>query len=236
MVYYGRSRVPRRAPAAGLYVKQKRKVPEKIKKYVKKEMKREVEKRWKTESFQLNLDYNLTTNIYTFLNGISQGDNTFERAGNQITITEIEIMLTVTPAANLNSRVRLLMFFDKMPNGQLPNNNASTNSIFAEAPAGAANATTLLSPLNPNYFPSRYTLLVDRLFTVHQEGGSSNIAVEKVVKIHKKGLKTKVQYHLNNNTIAALVKNSLIIFAISDETGVSQPIMIGRSVIKYIDA
>jgi len=219
----------------GKWANNTRIVPLAIKNYMKRMISRNIEHKWKSGSFQLSLDYITPSNMFQFINGIAQGTGTANRVGARVTMTDVEIVFTVVPKEGVFTRVRLLVFFDKQTNGILPGNNANISSIFADTGV-AGTATTVTSPLHSNFFPSRYTLLMDRLISIDvSTNGATAVSRERMIKFRKR-LRKRVSYTGPTADIPDIVNNSLIVYAISDETGGNAPTCIGQYKLKYLDA
>lgn len=224
-----------RKKGKGKYATSKRVVPDAIKDYVKRSLMRKIEHKWKASSFQLQPDYIAPSNMFQFLNGIGQGSGAGDRIGAKITMKEFSTNITVTAKEGVFTRLRILCFLDKQTNGTLPGNNADISSIFANQGPGG-NPTAVTAVLNQHYFPSRYKLLFDKLVTLDlSTNGSAAVSRERTIRV-RKYMNTRVQYSGSSNDIPSIVKNSLIMYAVSDETATNAPTVIGQYTIKYIDA
>lgn len=238
MVNYRKKKTYTKAKA-GKWSKSKTIVPAAYKSYVKRMVSKNIEHKWKSGTFQLSGNYETASNMFQFLNGVAQGTGTQNRIGARITMTELEMTLTVVPKEGVYTRVRLLAFFDKQTNGILPGNNANISSIFADTGV-TGGPTTLTSPLQSNFFPSRYTLIMDRLISLDvSNNGTSAVSPERMIRI-KRRLRKRVSYTGPSADIPDIVNNSLIVYAISDEKGDppsgNAPTVIGQYKFKYVDA
>jgi len=189
-----------------------------------------LETKWINKTDTINVGYDAPS--IAVLNSMTQGSANNVRVGDKIKMRSLEIKFQMAARTGNADRVRILIFMDKQTNGAPP----AANSIFADG--GASAATSFFQPLHPDYFPSRYQLLRDRMVILTQQGGATNVNQEKLItfKIPLKG--KLVQYRAGSNTgnIDDIVKGSLIMFCVSDALNAAQPAVAYFATFKFQDA
>jgi len=203
---------------------------------VKRMISRSEETKWKHVTNQpVRSGWDGPPNIIKF-NEIGKGVDRTNRDGNVIFMKSLELYVTI--AANSDprgvNRCRLLVFLDKQANGADPN----LKTLFAGYDGSTAfDPSTMMTPLNKDYFGKRYKLLRDRLLVVGQEGGAADYSNERTFRMNIPLKGVRVQYaNTNTGEITDIIKNSLIAVAISDEQVGNQPNLTFKSVLTWKDS
>jgi len=200
---------------------------------VKRMISRNTETKWRQiANDSINTRYGGAGPDISILNALEQGTGQAQRVGRQVAMTSADITLLFVSRQNLFVRCRILIFIDKQSSGMAP---VSAAMLFAAV--GTLDAQTLMTPVNPDLFPSRFTLLRDKTVGVGYENGPTPIAMERTVKFKINLRKTKVQYTAPEANLAAMSKNVLYLFILSDEAVTdNQPAVTARTLLRYKDA
>lgn len=188
--------------------KRKAKVPKPVKTYVKKEFDKLVEDK-QAGGLIAGFDSSYT-GTYTLLNGVAQGTNQGQRIGMQLKNKYLILRLIMNQNAGfvgLSERIRVMLIWDKQPNGAAP----TANQLLTITAAGQA----FISPININA-SKRYRIVYDKLYSLQSRGGANNVAESKMITI-KKNLKLNTKYMDTGATIASIQTNSLYLVTISQE-------------------
>lgn len=190
-----------------------------------------IEQKWKTDvSPATTVGYNGT--FFALCNGMTLGTTHSNRVGNQIRMKQLELGI-VCAAQTQISTVRVLVFIDKQPNQAIFN----PNQIFVNNPPSTLDP---VSPLHPDFWPSRYQLLYDRSTTLTIQGGATNVNGEKRWRI-RIPLKNKRTQFIDSNlgTVADISKNTLWVYMTSDEnftTPTTCPVVTIDYLLRFEDA
>lgn len=147
------------------------------------------------------------------LNGVGQGDDVFQRAGNRIRMRYLRIRVHATTAvdAAIPAIARIMVLYDRQTNLAA----SPDTTILQTATAGLG----YLSPFNLNY-NKRYKVLYDqtRKIQVYAENnaGTASFAEDAtwIIRIPLKGMLTA--YAGTGTTVASISKGSLAMYHISD--------------------
>jgi len=167
---------------------------------------------------------------FTLLNGLKLGTSAFQRIGNKITMKSLYWSLGFGLAAAdsdpatdtnvLNVPVRMMIVYDKQPNGALPV-LGDLLSAFAGVDNTTARAIDMNSPNNLNN-KDRFIVLADKRFILSSNGNSS-----RHIKKYKK-LSTSVAYKSGATVgdITDITSGSLYFIAFTDSeiNGVADPV------------
>lgn len=133
---------------------------------------------------------------FTLLNGLALGTSAFQRIGNKIAMKSLywslafgQNALDADPATDtnvVNSPVRMMIVYDKQPNGSLPV-VGDLLSAFSGIANTTARAIDINSPNNLNN-KDRFVVIADKRFVLSSNGNSS-----RFIKKYKK-LNTSVAY------------------------------------------
>lgn len=146
-----------------------------------------------------------STPSYVLLNGLSQGDDSVTRDGNEIYISSVYIKGSITAADATNS-VRMLVFWDSQPNSTAP---VDAQLFFSPV------AYPHLSTLNYDY-RKRFRVLSDEMFVVDSNDPVS--FYRRYIKIGRKTL-----YVGSSSTITGITKGALYMCMVSDSGASTHP-------------
>lgn len=148
------------------------------------------------------------------LNNLSQGDSETARTADEIRATSIQVRgllyndMTITGAGASSTRVRMILFWDRQPNGAAPTVATLLDTSVASA---------FFAPYNDDY-QKRYKILKDVTMDFNPNWGiSAGTTQQNFGKTFhfKRRLARRVQYDGNAGTIADIQTNSLYILFLS---------------------
>lgn len=159
------------------------------------------------------------------INKIGLGAQDYQRVGNSCKTLRIGLRGQVMPstenvAVDVYNQVRMLVLYDRQPNGALP----STLDILTY---GDVN-----SPRNPD-FAYRFTTLADKSFQVYNKAGQAYQGRRFRINIKKRLM---MQYKGDTNTIADISSGSIFVFWLSDSLVADHPFVSYNTAITYTDA
>lgn len=173
-----------------------------------------------------------STNGITCLNLIGQSVTENGRVGNRINLKSVQYRLTVGDGASSDfedTPVRVLLIYDKEPEGSLP-------PVFGATTSKAILSTAILqdstSPLVINN-KDRYVVLSDKIMRLeHQYAHALAYPIEKW-----KALTTYTQYNGAGATIAEINTGAIYLVTVSDiPHGLSKnPLITGVARVRYTD-
>lgn len=167
-----------------------------------------IEHKWRTQLLNGAASYDAP--VALCINQMIKGTARLDRIANTVRAASLEIGF-VAAANKTDSTLRFMVFFDKQCNSAV----FPLNSLFAD---GVPASTNVVSAKNPDFWPSRFTILYDKLVTVGIQGGANDINQEKRWRVRINLKKTRVQYNDGNaGTIADINKNALWVLVLSDE-------------------
>jgi len=191
-----------------------------------------------------------TTTLFAFgtpfvvgLTNTVKGTSRDNRAGNQIRLSRLEVNLRYflqAPVAGFvsSSICRVLIFYDKANNGVNLSTLTAANLIallFADSATGNA----YMSPLNPNFVPSRFKILMDRRFTMRVDGGATDAPDVRVLRKFMR-LNSTVQFNDGNANDPTDIQKNAIYALFVTSSGASalgtQPVMEMEYLLKWKDA
>lgn len=144
------------------------------------------------------------------INAFAQSTARTGRLGNKIKAKSLEIGC-VCAANKTTSTLRFMVFFDKQTNSSAFN----INSVFSD---GAPSSTNAVAPRNPDVWPSRFTLIYDKMVTLGISGGANDVNQERRWRTRLNLKNTTVQYNDGNlGLISDINKNALWLYIVSDE-------------------
>jgi len=172
----------------------------------------------------VGIDYDLATGM-TCLNTIGAGTGFWNRIGSKITMIACDLAVTVHTIAAKPSACRLMVVYDRQPNGAYPLMN---EVVF---PNNVGNAEFLSSVRNPNQ--KRFAILRDRVFTVDGSQLSYNYKEHITFRlpVMYRGIESDV-----NASIGDLTEGSLLFIVGATTADATGPIVDNiSSRIKYLD-
>lgn len=190
------------------------KVPKGVQKYVKSVIHKQIEDKFIQDDQMVvtAISDNATTLL---INGIAPAAGVQGRVGEKIRLTQVigNFVFAIAggsiPGTTSAPFVRLMLIYDKQPNGAGP----VLNQLFALPGAG----NTFLSPLNPAGVP-RYQVLHDSFHILTVEGGAANVSDNRYLHVSKK-LRHQTKYNDGTaGTIADINTGSLYWLICSDVT------------------
>lgn len=166
------------------------------------------------------------------LNALVIGSTREQRIGNKVTLQDCQMFLNITAQFNLCSRLRVLVFYDKQTNGALGTFNVY--DLFAGL--GALDTFSMMTPLNPDLFPTRFVKLIDKIVTVTVNGGANDVAQEKTIRLYPKVKGKVMQFNGGSaGTVADINKGALWCVCVSDEITTAQPAVNIRTLLRFKD-
>lgn len=159
-----------------------------------------------------------TAGVLTLLNGVAQGTTPITRIGNETAATSIQFRAQyIANTAELSGTlVRMIIFWDRQPNGAAPTVATLLDSSVITLP--------YLAPYHRDY-QKRYKIVYDKTMVLNPGVESATtpatgvvtavIAQERVLK-KKLRLGREVKYSGAGATVASIQTNSLYVLQISD--------------------
>jgi len=141
-----------------------------------------------------------TTASFVLLNGLAQGNAQGQRIGDSVNAINLEFnFLGSINASAVTSAFRLVLFFDRKPQGAIP----TIATLFS--------ANNTYSLYNPTY-AKRYNIILDRLISFNSNGEQS-VAMSGFLPLMQ-----HTEFGLGDaGTIADIEENSLFLMLISDQ-------------------
>lgn len=175
-----------------------------------------------TKSFTLAQSPILVDDTYLQAQCCNMGGGTGngQRIGNRIRTTSITIRggLDLDGATDGPAKFRLILFWDKQPNGAYPP-TTSTEGLLAVASGGKI----VNAPYNIRTIHQRYEVIYDRTFVanprvIDNTGAAANYAPVKThFHIHKK-LSKQIYYNAGGTAITDIEKNNLVFLAVGSDS------------------
>jgi len=168
------------------------------------------EKKWHTvERATTDFTALLNGNL-TLLNGITQGDDDFERVGRKIQMTSVTIDIECWKdyaggTSSAPSFCRGVLFLDKYPNGSAPLISELYDTSTLNYNDGAKRNMT---------YRDRFKVLSDEIFTLSSSGDQGSM---HVVRLHK-NINFNTTYIGTADTIAA-ISNGALYYAMDGDGG-----------------
>lgn len=200
---------------------------------------------------QFNLGFSSTAPSLALLNGLSVGNNFYQRVGRQVVLHSLRVKGYVVPtrgnaAAVNNQSARILVVYDRQPNGVLPNNQDIIQGI------DSLGGTTFDADQHPNLNNrERFLILRDDFFMLMPLGingansaNNYNYSVDPASNgslhhidwyIPLKGL--KMQFGGDTNAISSIQTGALYLwtFSTGDTNATSAWAFFGSARLRYVD-
>lgn len=216
------------------YGKRKAKTPKvskAVKTYVDKKIDTEIENKYanaKNSSVAVDSTSLVLSTGVTLVQGTSVGT----RIGNKIRQKKCDIRFQLrngNPGVVGTQKVRMIALFDKNPNGVI----ATTSELLIDNTSAGLN---WLSPLNPNYFSERFTLVRDKVFDVPQANASAVAWGQHHRELFD--LKGRILTYTSNTGLFASVASGIFMIYFISDTGAasSPPLMDYQIMIEWEDA
>jgi len=168
---------------------------------------------------------------------LGQGTGEVGRIGTQISPTSLQFRCSITASsAVLNAtRVRMIVFWDRQPNGAAP-------TIFDSGISGLLDQSTITNDIQTPYnydMIKRFTVLYDKVITLNPQvlasGGTTVLPMGKFLK-KKIKLSRQIKYNGSGTSIAALNTNALCIAWMCDQAGATNASVECSARLYYKDA
>lgn len=209
---------------------------------VKRMISRTQESKWITGSGLSQIDNssilsdNVTTpgppaGVLVLINGMGNGTARSARIANRITPVSYYANFAVSTNAQVEYRVRIILFIDKDPDNALPPN-------FQDIFTNSSPAQIHFSAYNQNNVPSRYKIIKDMIKVGHQYTGISNSS-DLLFKIRVRFARRNSIYgDTNSGNVTDIEKNAIWLLMATDlEHGGGIYVNVGwQSTFKFKDA
>ena len=140
-------------------------------------------------------------NVWTFklLNGIAIGDNNLQRDGDSIVMHSVRMRMRFTTSAATGSSFlgRVLILYDKQPNGAVP----AVTDLFVLSQEETSSFKIA--------FDKRFIILYDRMFQVGEYAANSTVNAHKVLDVTIPLAKRKSQYETDGNGVSDISTGAL---------------------------
>lgn len=169
-----------------------------------------------------------TTGSVTLLNGIAVGDDNTTRNGRQVTIKSVQVRGKFVPVdgSTVASKARLMLVWDNAAAG-------ATAAIAAILTAATSSSFPLVNNAN------RFTILVDRTFTIGQFDTTATQAIAGSPTVHDieiyKRVNAVTQYNGTGATDASIQNGALLMVTIADNAAAAGGTFTLATRVRFVD-